>query len=82
MREDKEVATMDVSAVGGEGIWSYTQKQQENVVSFTLNFSSILSATENSILLTKNQIFYVIFRYCNNRLWLGGLLSTKIVSGK
>jgi len=46
MREDKEVAIMDVSAVRGEGIWSYTQKQQENVVSFTLNFCSLLSAIE------------------------------------
>jgi hypothetical protein len=46
MREDKEVAIMAVSAVRGEGIWSYTQKQQENVVSFTLNFCSLLSAIE------------------------------------
>jgi hypothetical protein len=41
----------------------YTQKQQENVVSFTLHFSSMLSAIENSILLTKNQIAIVITDY-------------------
>jgi hypothetical protein len=82
MREDKEVAIMDVSAVRGEGIWSYTQKQQENVVSFTLNFCSLLPARENCILLTKDQIFSVILCYCNHRLWLGGFFSTKLVSGK